>query len=115
MQTQEQEDLVARQQRKIQHLKGASAQSGSPPVVELDPLGPDSGGMTFHQAAPDRDDPFATAPAISPPLPPFPGEALPSSPPQVVQPVSSAWTTGSHPSNGHLPGTAGQRRRNISN
>ena len=31
MQAQKQEDLIARQQREIQHLKGASAQSESPP------------------------------------------------------------------------------------
>ena len=87
MQAQEQEDLIARQQREIQHLKGISGQSESPPVVELDPLGADSGRTTSHQAAPDLDGPVATTPAISPPLPLFPGEALPSSPPQVVQPV----------------------------
>ena len=39
MQAQEQEDLIARQQREIQHLKRASAQSELPPVVELDPPG----------------------------------------------------------------------------
>ena len=100
MQAQEQEDLIARQQREIQHLKGASAHSESPPVVELDPLGADSGGMTSHQVAPDHDGPVATAPAISPPLPSFPGEALPSSPPQVVQPVSSVTTPATPPSSG---------------
>lgn len=71
MQAHEQEDLIARQQREIQHLKGASAQIESPLVVELDLLGADSGGTTSRQAVLDHDGPVATAPAISPPLPRF--------------------------------------------
>ena len=93
--------LIACQQREIQHLKGAAAQSESPPVVKLDPLGADSGGMTSHQAALDCDGPVATAPAICPPSPSFPGEALPSSPTQVVQPVSSVTTPATPPLSGH--------------
>ena len=77
-QSREQEDMIGHQQREIEHLKGASDRGESPPVMELSPLGSDSGRTTSHQEVPDQDGSVVTAP---------------DSPRQVARPVISPPTS----------------------
>lgn len=109
MQSREQEDIIACQQREIEHLKGASDQGESPSEAELSPLGSDSGGMTSHQEVPNQDgsvvvvlvSPCQVAqPVISPPSPSVLGEPTTPSPPRAVQLASPVTTPATPPSSG---------------
>ena len=94
---------ITRLQREIEHLKGASARSESPHVVELGPLGPDTDGTTSHQELTDQDSSVVPASVISPPLPSVLGEPPTCSPPRVVQLPSSVTTPITPASSGRIP------------